>query len=233
MRIHFFKKIIAATLLLWLCLSLSACITIVIESPATTPATSTRLPEITLSTESTTQIIDPIRPWSHMRFTLDGVTYQMPFSYRDLQANGWTFDIRDYGYDSDYALKPGEMVYFSIYLKNEAYSDMIEVCISLKNNSHQTLSIYDCDVWRFSVSIDYIDAPVTPYPEMILCNGLSFGDTAADLIAACGPCDEDMMIYSSSGKYITYDYMVDYAFGLAVRVYDAYGITMFELTNYT
>jgi hypothetical protein len=28
-------------------------------------------------------------------------------------------------------------------------------------------------------------------------------------------------------------YMVDYAFGLAVRVYDAYGITMFELTNYT
>ena len=171
--------------------------------------------------------------WLDMQFVLDGVTYQIPCAYKDLAANGWTFDIAELGYENGYYLNPGDKVYGTIDLKNETYSDKISVMIGLKNNSDELLDIYDCDIWTITVQTDYAFKLIDPHPEMMIGNGLKFGDSDEQIISLCGPCDEDDIFVSEDYGYRTYEYFVDFTYMLKITVYDEYGITCFQLQDYS
>lgn len=169
--------------------------------------------------------------WLDLQFVLDGVGYQLNDPYKKLEANGWSFDMADYGYPNGYVLNPGDKTYGTIYLKNDAYDEKINVIVGLKNNSDTVKDIYECDIWNINIQIEYASKLVEPHPEMTIGNGLKFGDTAQQVIDACGPC-EDIFVSDSLG-YRTFTYRVDFDYYLKITVYDEFGITKIQLEDYS
>lgn len=171
--------------------------------------------------------------WLNMKFTLDGVTYQLPCAYKELEANGWTFDVADYGYENGYVLNPGDKLYSTIYLKNSAYSDKIAVSVGFVNKADTVQDIYECDIWSIRVQTDYAFKLVDPRPEMSIGNGLKFGDSKDLVFSKCGECPEDDTFINDEYGYSVYEYSQDFTFYLKINVYDEYGITSFELQDYS
>lgn len=217
---------------------------------ATEPTTQTTEPT-TEATEPTTEATEPATEpdgadvtdedfalsgdWLDLQFVLDGVGYQLNDPYQKLKDNGWYFDMADYGYENGYVLNPGEKVYSTIDLENDSYKQdkykKPSVKVGIRNNSDTIKDIYECDVWSISVNIDYGFKVVNPHPEMAIGNGLKFGDTAQQVLDACGPC-EDVFV-SNDNNYQVYEYFVNFDYKLKITVYDEFGITGFELSDYS
>lgn len=62
--------------------------------------------------------------WEDMSFFFDGHEYSLPFAYSEIEANGWTFDLADYGYEDGYVMNAGDQTYEMIELENENYPDV-------------------------------------------------------------------------------------------------------------
>ncbi len=163
-----------------------------------------------------------------MTFVLDGKTYQLPFAYEELEAEGWTFDLADYGYEGGYEMKPGDKVYATIDLKNPAYGDKLDIRVGFKNYSNETLDIKECDIWSLEFDTCYASKQLESYPDMSIGNGLAIGSSKDDVETACGPCDE---IYSSNLGYDKYSYVAD-DYNLDITIYEDMGITAFKLSTY-
>ena len=168
--------------------------------------------------------------WVDMQFTLDGVLYQLPMSYKELESAGWTFDLADYGYDNGYIMNPGDMVYSTIQLENPAYSDRLDMTVGFVNNSDEVKDIMQCDIWSLELNTCYGFTQVENYPAMSIGNGLHFGSTHEEVLAAMGQCDD---IYESADYgYSVYNYDYDFTYYMKITVYDDLGITAFDLCTY-
>lgn len=87
--------------------------------------------------------------WEDMSFFFDGHEYSLPFAYSEIEANGWTFDIADYGYEDGYVMNAGDQTYESIELKNPDYPD-VTVKIGFVNLDSSAKDITECDIYAFS-----------------------------------------------------------------------------------
>lgn len=203
-----------------------------IEVEATQEVEPTAEVEVSQETESTVEEEDRALSgdWADMQFVLGGKSYQLPFAYKELEAEGWSFDLADYGYENGYVMNPGDSVFATIKLTNPAYSDRLAINVGFKNCSDSVLDIMECDIWSLEFNTCYGFKQVDTYPDMTIGNGLTLGSTREEVEAVCGPCDD---IYESTDNgYAVYSYNVDYTYYLKVTVYDTLGVTAFDLTTY-
>lgn len=164
-----------------------------------------------------------------MQFTLDGVLYQLPLSYQTLANAGWTFDLADYGHENGYLMNPGDLVYSTVQLENPAYND-VTMMVGFVNNSDEVLDITQCDIWSLELNTCYGFQQVETFPDMVIGNGLHFGSTHEEVLAAMGPCDD---IYESTDYgYSVYDYNYDFTYYLKLTVYNDLGVTAIDMCTY-
>lgn len=166
--------------------------------------------------------------WTGMEFVLDGKNFKLPFAYKDLEAEGWSFDLADYGYENGYVLNPGEKVYATIDLENPEYED-VTMYVGFKNTGDEIMDITECDVWSFELDTCYGFDQLEKYPDMMIGNGLKIGSTKSEVEALCGPCDD---IYEATEHgYVVYSYDID-DYTLDMTIYEDKGITSFDLSTY-
>lgn len=196
------------------------------EAPATEPAVAPTEAPAQVNTEENAAFTGN---WVDMQFTLDGVLYQLPMSYKEMENAGWTFDLADYGYENGYIMNPGDMVYSTVELENANYPD-VTLTVGFVNNGSEAVDIKECDIWSLELNTCYGFKQVENYPAMTIGNGLHFGNTHEEVLAALGPCDD---IYESEEYgYSVYDYDYDYTYYLKITVFDDMGITAFDLCTY-
>lgn len=165
--------------------------------------------------------------WTNMDFMLDGKIYQVPFSYKEIEEEGWTFDLADYDYENGYILNPGSRDFSGIRLNNPAYPG-VDIIVTFENRGNQAVDIKECDVYTFELDIRWADAD---YPQMTIGNGLTFGDSMSKLEEACGPCDS---IYGFEDyDFGSYQYEADGGKHLNITVFDdERGIVGFVLKDF-
>lgn len=202
------------------------------ESVAESTAESTAESMVESTAESTAESVATSTTmsgeWTDMNFELAGKTYQMPFAYKELEAEGWTFDLADYGYEDGYAMDPGDKVYATIDLTNPSYDEDLSIRVGFKNYSDSVLDIKECDIWSFEMDTCYGHKQLPSYPSMTIGNGLTIGSSKSDVEALCGPYDD---IYESDSGYVKYTYNAD-DYTLKITVYEGMGTTCFELSTY-
>lgn len=165
--------------------------------------------------------------WTDMTFVLGGKTYELPLAYSELEADGWTFELADYGYEDGYEMEPGDKVYATIDLHNPAYDEDLDICVGFKNYSDSVLDIKECDIWSLEMDTCYGHSQLESYPDMTIGNGLTIGSTKSDVEAVCGPCED---IYEAE-SYVKYTYESgDYT--LKMKIYEDMGVVSFELNTY-
>ena len=166
--------------------------------------------------------------WTDMEFVFDGEFYQIPASYSDLEDNGWSFDLADYGYDDGYVLNPGDKTYASIRLENSKYED-VNLYVGFVNTSNKAKDITECDIWSFELETCLGFEQAEDYPDMEIAQGVGIGSTVEDVEEAFGECDD---IYESDYDYVEYTYELDYDYELRLTIFEDYGVTAIDFNNY-
>lgn len=167
--------------------------------------------------------------WKDMQFTFDGKNYQMPFSYKDLEAAGWTFNLADYGYENGYIMNPNDKTYGTIELTNPAYDENLTLNVGFINTGDSAQDILDCDIWSFEYNTCRGFDQLENFPSMTIGNGITIGSTKSEVEAACGPCEE---IYEATEHgYVNYSYSIE-NYTLKLTIYDDKGVTAIELSQY-
>ena len=100
--------------------------------------------------------------------------------------------------------------------------------VGFVNNGYSACDITQCDIWAIEIDTCYGFEQVDSFPSMEIANGIHFGSTEEDVIAAFGPCDD---VYECE-YYKTYEYCVDYTYYLNFTIYEEYGVTAIELEEY-
>ena len=168
--------------------------------------------------------------WVDMQFIFDGNSYQLPVSYSELEANGWSFDLADYGYETGYVMNSGDKTYGTIELTNPNYSEKLTVQVGFINNSDRAMDIKECDIWCFELDTCYGFGQVESYPDMDIAGGIGLGSSREEVDAAFGVCED---VYEATDYgYVTYSYDVDYTYYLKMTIYDDKGVTAIELSTY-
>lgn len=174
--------------------------------------------------------------WTSLRIKIDGEDYTFPYSYKQLQENGWKLygDISDYisGDDEKFVLGEGEYTYSTTRLMNEKYGDALgsaEIYVGFKNYGKEDKDILDCSLWAMEVSAVYGTSPVNPAPEVELPGGIKFGASYEDIVSVYGKPDAE----EDNGYYHQMDYQRDYSQHMTLYVYnDGLGLLGAELRGY-
>ena len=252
------KKLAAVFTLAAICLSLTACNTqpaptvptTVPETtvPATTvPATTvpaTTVPETTVpeTTVPETTVPDATAPidepalsgnWSDMQFTLDGVLFQLPTTVKELEAAGWTVDLKD---EEDFELEFNTKLVYPFSATHPDYPgnflNTVTVYAYFWNDTEESLPLKECGIYMIEVDALYPMQKGNAYPTIVLSNGLKLGDSLETVEALCG---EAYHTYESDLGYTTLTYCVDdedvffRSYFLSVTVYKDYGVAKIEL----
>lgn len=166
--------------------------------------------------------------WEDMSFFFDGYEYSLPFAYSEIEANGWTFDLSDYGYDNGYVMNSGDQIYETIELENPDYPD-VTVKVGFVNLDDAAKDIAECEIYAFSLDTCYGFDQVDKFPVMSVSGGLMIGTDEQTAVDIMGECED---IYESD-EYNSYTYnSEDYNKYIDFEVNDACGITYFDLTYY-
>lgn len=169
--------------------------------------------------------------WTDMQFQFDGKNYAIPFSYQDMKAAGWSFDLAEYGYDGGYVLNPGDKVSSTIDLTNASY-DPYEVYINVGfiNNDDTAKDITECDIWSFSLDVATGFSLADSYPDMKIAKGIGIGSTREEVEAAFGKTEE---VYEDTElNYVSLEYSLDVTYYLRINIVGDYGVTSIELQAY-
>lgn len=205
------------------------------EKPTDTPQiTNTPAPEATPANTDQTQnqgttgtVSDD---WKDMEFIFDGVKYKIPVAYSELVANGWSFNLADYGYPNGYILNPRDTVSSTIDLVNPKYNEQLSCNVGFINNGSAAKDILECDVWAFGLDIAYGTDKLDNVPDMAIAKGIKMGSTAQEVEAAFGTTDD---VYESTELgYKVYEYQVDYNLHMKFTIYNDYGVTSIEFQRY-
>jgi len=173
--------------------------------------------------------------WYDMEFIMNGVKYCIPFSYSELKADGFVFDITDYGYENGYILNHGDKISSTITVASEEYgSDYTDFTPSIGfiNNSTEAKDIYDCEVWGINMSIMYGSRIIDNYPSIELSQGLTWGSSEAEVLAVFG--DYENTYRSDDLGYTTYDFLYRDEVNksdirASVTIKDDFGLCEFEI----
>ena len=176
--------------------------------------------------------------WYDMEFIMNGVKYCVPFSYSELKSDGFTFDIKDYGYDNGYILNPGDKITSTIEVTSTEYgNDYTDFTPSIGfiNNSIEAKDIYECDIWGIDMSIMHGSSIIDTYPEIELAQGLTWGSSEADVLAVFGEYEDTYR--SDDLEYTNYDFLYrdetnksDIRARVAIK--DGFGLCEFEIKYY-
>ncbi len=254
MKNNTLKKLAAAFTLAAICATFTACNaqpapTAPTTVPATTvPATTvpettvpeTTVPETTVpeTTVPETTVPEPALSgsWSDMQFTLDGVLFQLPTPVKELEAAGWTVDLKG---DEDLEMESNTKLVHPFRVTHPDYPgnflNAVTVYAYFWNDTEETLTLKDCDIYLIEVDALYPMEKGNSYPALVLGNGLKLGDSLETVEALCG---EPYHAYESDLGYTTLTYCVDdeenffRSYFLEVTVYEEYGVTKIELKIY-
>lgn len=169
--------------------------------------------------------------WTDMQFMLDGKLYELPTAYHELEADGWNFDLADYGYTDGYVMNPGDKTYNTIELSNPAYDEKLTVWVGFINTEDKIQDILDCDIWAFQMDTCVGSRQVENYPDMEIAKGIGFGSTREEVDAAFGAC-EDIYEADSGMNYVVYNYEVDYDKYLKLTIDGEKGVTAIDISSY-
>lgn len=169
--------------------------------------------------------------WTDMQFMLDGKLYELPVSYRELEANGWSFDLAAYGYTDGYIMNPGDKTYNTIELTNPDYDEDLMVWVGFVNTGDKAQDILDCDIWAFQMDTCVGSRQLESYPDMEIAGGIGFGSTREEVEAAFGEC-EDIYEADSDYNYVVYNYEMDYDYYLKLTIYEDKGVTAIDISSY-
>lgn len=128
----------------------------------------------------------PEDSWENMSFNFDGHDYTLPFSYRELEENGWTFNTAEYDYADGYVLNPHQTDSLSVILKNPDYEGLW-IGVGFVNDSDVVKDIKDCEIYSFTY--DLFGAG-TSYPNMDIYGGISIGMSERDAVKLMGDADD-------------------------------------------
>ena len=163
--------------------------------------------------------VEPV-DWTSLLMKIDGVEYTFPYSFKILQANGWSFDINDYLDDgeTDFILEEGDYTYSTTELNNVMYgkeAGSARIFVGFKNYGRDGKNITDCGIWAMEVSGVYGAVAVENCPEVELPGGIKFGDTEEEIISVYGkPKDVE-----DNGYYRRLHYERDYVRQMDLYVY--------------
>lgn len=248
------KKACAGALALTLALALTACggapaasatpeasadTTPTAEAAATPTAEPTAAPTAEPTAEPTASAAASQAPatsgeisdqWMDQQFAFDGQNYAIFFSYDQLEAAGWTFDLADYGHADGYILNKGDKVTSTIELTNPNYNEKLRVNVGFVNHGDEAQDILQCDVWAFACEITYGFKLLDNVPEMTIAGGITWGSTKEQVEAAFGQPED---VYTSEDHgYVTYTYQDAFSKYLKLTIYDEMGVTKIEMQNY-
>lgn len=160
--------------------------------------------------------------WDSFEFTLNGKLFSLMFDYKDLEAEGWSFDPADYGYDEDYTLEKYDWE-IDIDLENDDYDTVVN--IGLQNIKSSECALKDAQVW--DVIFDATEA-TGELPDVVLPGGITWGSTVEEIEAAYGkPTTKDE--YSDG---FVYQYKDEEGDVLYLEIYNDYGLLTFDYTIY-
>lgn len=168
--------------------------------------------------------------WTDMQFLFDGKQYQIPFSYTDLEAEGWSFNLADYGYENGYILNPGDYVSGTIHLEKEGYErNDVDVAIGFVNNFSEAKDILECEVYSFTLQTDLWLTEDIIYPEMKIAKGIGIGSSYEDVKAAFGEPEEFYDDTENECYYISYS--LDYTYVLDMTISKERGVSTICIEN--
>ncbi|MBD5481532.1 MAG: hypothetical protein HDR15_03215 [Lachnospiraceae bacterium] len=127
--------------------------------------------------------------WKTLEFALDGVVYTFPLTWSDIEAAGFLID-------EDYRHEVLESNYYtlSVNAENEAGE---RISVRFKNFTEGDRELQDCDVYGIGFEVsEWRDVN----PEVMICNGVTFGMTAEEVKALMGEPD---YFYESEGDDYT------------------------------
>ncbi len=127
--------------------------------------------------------------WKTLEFALDGVVYTFPLTWSDIEAAGFLID-------EDYRHEVLESNYYtlSVNAENEAGE---RISVRFKNFTEGDRELQDCDVYGMGFELSqWRDVN----PDVMLCNGVTFGMTAEEVKALMGEPD---YFYESEGDDYT------------------------------
>jgi len=169
--------------------------------------------------------------WRDMQFQFDGKSYDIPFSYKDLEAAGWSFDLAEYGYDNGYVLNPGDKISSTIHLEKDSYdSHEVYVTIGFINNDDTAKDILDCDIWSFSLDVETGFTLADSYPDMKIAKGIGIGSSREEVEAAFGEAED--VSEDTENNYVYLEYSLDFTYYLRFRIGEDYGVTSIEMQEY-
>lgn len=169
--------------------------------------------------------------WTDMQFMLDGNLYELPVSYRELEADGWKFDLAAYGYTDGYIMNPGDKTYSTIELTNPDYDEDLTVWVGFINTGDKAQDILDCEIWAFQMDTCVGSRQLENYPDMEIAGGIGFGSTREEVEAAFGEC-EDVYEADSGYNYVVCNYEMDYDYYLKLTIYEDKGVTAIDISTY-
>lgn len=168
--------------------------------------------------------------WMDLQFVFDGNKYQIPFSYTDLEAAGWNFDLADYGYENGYILNPGDYVSGTIHLEKEGYErNEVDVAIGFVNNASEAKDILECEVYSFTLQTNLWLSEDIKYPDMKIAKGIGIGSSYEDVKTAFGEPEEFYDDTENECYYISYSF--DYTYVLDMTISKERGVSTICIEN--
>lgn len=164
--------------------------------------------------------------WRDFQFELDGHIYTMMFDYKDLSNAGWSFDLDDYGYESGYLLNKGDSLSASIDLESDDFDTT--VYIGITNQTDGVCDVTDGKVWAFECDGTFAEKEL---PSLTLPNGITWGSTVEQVVAAYGE-PEDEPYYSEALGYYNYSYKTESGNEFNMIIYKDGGLKEFDFQCY-
>ncbi len=178
--------------------------------------------------------VDLSDEWTDMQIAIDGKVYTLPVDYDVLKADGWSFDLADYGKENGYILNPGDSVTSTIELTNPKYGEEYNsatLYVGFINVDDTAKDITECHIWSIKSDSYYGSKQMEKYPSVTVAKGIKFGSTEQEVIAAFGQPEEDDIYVSDSG-YKTFEYCNDYSQYLRLTIYEDTGVSCIEIKEY-
>lgn len=137
--------------------------------------------------------------WKTLEFALDGAVYTFPLTCSDIEAAGFLI-----GEDYRHEVLEANYYTLSVNAENEAGE---RISVRFKNFGEGDRELQDCDVYGIGFEQSkWRDVN----PDVMLCNGVTFGMTAEEVKALMGEPDYD---YESEGDDYTSESMEYYVTG--------------------
>lgn len=127
--------------------------------------------------------------WKTLEFALDGVVYTFPLTWSDIEAAGFLID-------EDYRHEVLESNYYTLSVNAETEAGE-RISVRFKNFTEGDRELQDCDVYGIGFEVsEWRDVN----PQVMICNGVTFGMTAEEVKALMGEPD---YFYESEGDDYT------------------------------